>query len=29
MIRIAFIIGDYPSEERALRERVAKSYSSA
>src|SRR5260370_30376153 len=29
MIRVAFIIGDYPSEERALREQVAKSYASA
>jgi allantoin racemase len=29
MIRVAFIIGDYPPPERALREQVAKSYSSA
>ena len=29
MIRVAFIVGDYPSEERALRENVAKSYASA
>jgi allantoin racemase len=29
MIRVAFIIGDYPNEERRLREEVAKSYSSA
>ena len=27
MIRVAFIIGDYPPEERRLREEVAKSYS--
>src|SRR5262245_54019073 len=29
MIRVAFVIGAYPSEERKLREDVAKSYSSA
>jgi allantoin racemase len=29
MIRVAFVIGDYPAEERRLREEVAKSYSSA
>jgi allantoin racemase len=29
MIRIAFVIGDYPPEQRRLREDVAKSYSSA
>src|SRR4030088_595947 len=29
MIRVAFIVGDYPSEERALRERGAKSYGAA
>jgi allantoin racemase len=29
MIRVAFIIGEYPPAERALREQVAKSYSSA
>src|SRR5260370_10537433 len=29
MIRVAFIVGDYPNEERALREDVAKSYASA
>src|SRR5438128_10354589 len=29
MIRVAFVIGDYPPEQRALREEVAKSYSSA
>jgi allantoin racemase len=29
MIRVAFVIGDYPPEERALREDVARSYSSA
>src|SRR5258708_6904159 len=29
MIRVAFIIGDYPTEERTLREQVAKSFSSA
>src|SRR5438105_1863547 len=29
MIRVAFVIGDYPPEERRLREDVAKSYSSA
>jgi len=29
MIRVAFIVGDYPPPERALREEVAKSYSSA
>src|SRR6202795_3567 len=29
MIRVAFIIGEYPNEERALREQVAKSYASA
>jgi allantoin racemase len=29
MIRVAFIIGDYPPEERRLREEVAKSYSTA
>ena len=29
MIRVAFIIGDYPPAERRLREDVAKSYSSA
>ena len=27
MIRVAFIIGDYPPEERRLREEVAKSFS--
>ena len=29
MIRVAFIVGDYPSEERKLREDVAKSFASA
>jgi allantoin racemase len=29
MIRIAFVIGDYPPDQRRLREDVAKSYSSA
>src|SRR3982074_2481194 len=29
MIRVAFIIGDYPPEERRLRETVAKSFSTA
>ena len=29
MIRVAFIIGDYPPEERRLREETAKSFSSA
>src|SRR5215831_16226092 len=29
MIRVAFVIGDYPPAERALREDVARSYSSA
>src|SRR5258708_22919038 len=29
MIRVAFIVGDYPNEERKLREEVAKSFSSA
>jgi Asp/Glu/hydantoin racemase len=29
MIRVAFVIGDYPEEQRRLRENVAKSYSSA
>src|SRR5262245_6198419 len=29
MIRVAFIIGEYPPEERRLREEVAKSYSSS
>jgi allantoin racemase len=29
MIRIAFVIGDYPPEQRRLREDVARSYSSA
>ena len=29
MIRIAFVIGDYPPDQRKLREDVAKSYSSA
>src|SRR5438046_4375321 len=29
MIRVAFVIGDYPPEQRRLREDVAKSYSSA
>jgi allantoin racemase len=29
MIRVAFVIGDYPPEQRRLREEVAKSYSSA
>jgi allantoin racemase len=29
MIRVAFVIGDYPPQERALREDVARSYSSA
>ena len=29
MIRVAFIIGDYPPEERRLREEVAKSFSTA
>ena len=29
MIRVAFVIGDYPPEQRALREQVAKGYSSA
>ena len=29
MIRVAFIIGDYPPEERRLREDTAKSFSSA
>ena len=28
MIRVAFVIGDYPPEQRRLREDVAKSYSS-
>src|SRR5262249_9406191 len=28
MIRVAFIIGEYPPEERRLREEVAKSYAS-
>jgi hypothetical protein len=27
MIRVAFIIGDYPPEERRLREEVARSFS--
>jgi allantoin racemase len=29
MIRVAFIVGDYPNEERKLREEVAKSFASA
>jgi allantoin racemase len=29
MIRVAFVVGDYPAEQRRLREDVAKSYSSA
>src|SRR5262249_60328414 len=29
MVRVAFIIGEYPPEERRLREDVAKSYASA
>src|SRR5439155_23761555 len=29
MIRVAFIIGDYPPQERRLREETAKSFSSA
>ena len=29
MISVAFVIGDYPPQERALREDVARSYSSA
>ena len=29
MIRVAFIIGDYPPDERRLREETAKSFSSA
>ena len=29
MIRVAFIIGDYPPEQRKLREDTAKSFSSA
>ena len=29
MIRVAFIVGDYPPEEKRRREDVAKSYSSA
>src|SRR5947207_8722447 len=29
MIRVAFIIGDYPPEERRLRENVARSFSTA
>src|SRR5439155_15859246 len=29
MIRVAFVIGDYPAEQRKLREDVARSYSSA
>ena len=29
MIRVAFIIGDYPPEERRLREEVARSFSTA
>src|SRR5246127_2881103 len=29
MIRVAFIVGDYPNEERRLREDVAKSFASA
>src|SRR5947199_9646573 len=29
MIRVAFVIGDYPPDQRRLREDVAKSYSSA
>src|SRR5258705_12276542 len=29
MIRVAFIIGDYPAEERRIREEAAKSFSSA
>lgn len=29
MIRVAFLVGDYPPEQRKLREDVAKSYSSA
>src|SRR5580693_649216 len=29
MIRVAFVIGDYPPQERCRREEVAKSYSSA
>src|SRR5439155_5868765 len=29
MIRVAFVIGDYPAQERRLREDVARSYSSA
>jgi hypothetical protein len=29
MIRVAFVIGDYPPEERRKREEVARSYSTA
>src|SRR5258708_40039926 len=29
MIRVAFVIGDYPSDQRRLREDTARSYSSA
>src|SRR5258708_35129996 len=29
MIRVAFVIGDYPPEQRRLREEAARSYSSA
>src|SRR5262249_31447346 len=29
MIRVAFVLGDYPPAERALREQVARGYSSA
>src|SRR5437763_15267084 len=29
MVRVAFVIGDYPPEERRIREDVAKSYSTA
>src|SRR5947199_2257969 len=29
MIRVAFVIGDYPAQERRLREDIARSYSSA
>src|SRR5262249_16827823 len=29
MIRVAFVIGDYPAEQRRLREEAARSYSSA
>ena len=29
MARVAFVIGDYPSEERSRREKVALSYATA